>query len=215
MKKKIVVLLIIIAVLFIVAGCGDNAAVLNSVDAEMHHASRVVDNVTVELLYPVVSTSEKDADKLIETLNQNFQDNAAAFVELVAVNYAESEADEYFAYQADVVYNQRGMISVVEEQWFGQSYARLAATYSLSDGEKMTMGELMGMKEDKAEEYIIKMFSGIIQYDPASFHADAETYVIEHIKEVQYYYCNEGVAVFFPIGSIAPAEMGIQEMVVQ
>ncbi len=62
----------------------------------------------------------------------------------------------------------------------------------------MTMGEIMDMKETEAQETVAKMFCGVAQSDPDTFHADAEEYINANIDQVQYYRCNEGLGVFFP-----------------
>ena len=95
------------------------------------------------------------------------------------------------------------------------SICNIAATYNLGDGEKMTMGEIMDMKETEAQETVAKMFCGVAQSDPDTFHADAEAYINANIDQVQYYRCNEGLGVFFQAGAIAPESAGILEMVMQ
>ena len=215
MKNKFTAVMLILLVMLFAAGCGGNETALESVDVQMMQESYMVGAVTVEVTYPVVS-SQEEADKLIDTLNQTFAGNAEQFINLVAERYAETAAaDEVFSYQADVLFNEKGMISIVEGQRCGQDYFQYAATYSLADGKKMTLGELMDMNEEKAEETVSKQFGGIIQSYPDAFHADAAEYVTEHIDEVQYYRYSEGLGVFFPVGSIAPAEQGVQEMVMQ
>ena len=215
MKNKFAAVMLILLVMLFVAGCGGNETALESVDVQMMQESYMVGNAAVEVTYPVVS-SQEEAGKLIDTLNQTFAGNAEQFINLVAERYAETAAaDEVFSYQADVLFNEKGMISIVEGQRCGQDYFQYAATYSLADGKKMTLGELMDMNEEKAEETLSKQFGGIIQSYPDAFHADAAEYVTEHIDEVQYYRYSEGLGVFFPVGSIAPAEQGVQEMVMQ
>lgn len=215
MKNKFAAVMLILLVMLFAAGCGGNETALESVDVQMMQESYMVGNAAVEVTYPVVS-SQEEAGKLIDTLNQTFAGNAEQFINLVAERYAETAAaDEVFSYQADVLFNEKGMISIVEGQRCGQDYFQYAATYSLADGKKMTLGELMDMNEEKAEETVSKQFGGIIQSYPDAFHADAAEYVAEHIDEVQYYRYSEGLGVFFPVGSIAPSEMGVQEMVMQ
>ncbi len=215
MNKKLVILLLVAALMLFTAGCGSDAPALESVDVQMIQEQYTVGTLLVDVTYPVVS-AEEEADKLIETLNQQFASGAEAYVNMVAENYAETvSADEIFSYQADVLFNENGMISVVEGQRCGQDYFQYAATYSLADGKKMTLGELMDMDEAKAEEMVIKQFGGIIQSYPDAFHADAADYAAKHIDEVQYYRYSEGLGVFFPVGSIAPEEQGVQEMVMQ
>ena len=215
MKNKFTAVMLILLVMLFAAGCGGNKAALESVEVQMMQESYMVGNAAVEVTYPVVS-SQEEAGKLIDTLNQTFAGNAEQFINLVAERYAETAAaDEVFSYQADVLFNEKGMISIVEGQRCGQDYFQYAATYSLADGKKMTLGELMDMNEKKAEETVSKQFGGIIQSYPDAFHADAAEYVTEHIDEVQYYRYSEGLGVFFPVGSIAPAEQGVQEMVMQ
>ena len=215
MKNKFAAVMLILLVMLFAAGCGGNETALESVDVQMMQESYMVGDVAVEVTYPVVS-SQEEAGKLIDTLNQTFAGNAEQFINLVAERYAETAAaDEVFSYQADVLFNEKGMISIVEGQRCGQDYFQYAATYSLADGKKMTLGELMDMNEEKAEETVSKQFGGIIQSYPDAFHADAAEYVTEHIDEVQYYRYSEGLGVFFPVGSIAPEEMGVQEMVMQ
>ncbi|MBQ5858884.1 MAG: hypothetical protein IIW51_07720 [Peptococcaceae bacterium] len=215
MKNKFAAVMLILLVMLFAAGCGGNETALESVDVQMMQESYMVGDVAVEVTYPVVS-SQEEAGKLIDTLNQTFAGNAEQFINLVAERYAETAAaDEVFSYQADVLFNEKGMISIVEGQRCGQDYFQYAATYSLADGKKMTLGELMDMNEEKAEETVSKQFGGIIQSYPDAFHADAAEYVTEHIDEVQYYRYSEGLDVFFPVGSIAPAEQGVQEMVMQ
>ena len=207
--------MLILLVMLFAAGCGGNETALESVDVQMMQERYMLWNAAVEVTYPVVS-SQEEAGKLIDTLNQTFAGNAEQFINLVAERYAETAAaDEVFSYQADVLFNEKGMISIVEGQRCGQDYFQYAATYSLADGKKMTLGELMDMNEEKAEETVSKQFGGIIQSYPDAFHADAAEYVTEHIDEVQYYRYSEGLGVFFPVGSIAPAEQGVQEMVMQ
>lgn len=215
MKKNVAIVVLTVAVMLFAAGCGGDNAALDSVQVDMYQETHTVGDVTVEVTYPVVS-AEEEADKLIETLNRQFQSDAEAFVDMVAADYAETaQLDDMFAYQADVLFNENGMLSIVEGQCCGQDYFQYAATYSLTDGEKMTLGELMDMKEDKAEEAIIKQFGGVIQSYPDAFNDDAADYVASHIDEVQYYRYSEGLGVFFPVGTIAPEEMGVQEMVMQ
>ena len=215
MKNKFTAVMLILLVMLFAAGCGGNKAALESVEVQMMQESYMVGNAAVEVTYPVLS-SQEEAGKLIDTLNQTFAGNAEQFINLVAERYAETAAaDEVFSYQADVLFNEKGMISIVEGQRCGQDYFQYAATYSLADGKKMTLGELMDMNEEKAEETVSKQFGGIIQSYPDAFHADAAEYVTEHIDEVQYYRYSEGLGVFFPVGSIAPAEQGVQEMVMQ
>ena len=215
MKNKFTAVMLILLVMLFAAGCGGNKAALESGEVHMMQGSYMVGDVAVEVTYPVVS-SQEEAGKLIDTLNQTFAGNAEQFINLVAERYAETAAaDEVFSYQADVLFNEKGMISIVEGQRCGQDYFQYAATYSLADGKKMTLGELMDMNEEKAEETVSKQFGGIIQSYPDAFHADAAEYVTEHIDEVQYYRYSEGLGVFFPVGSIAPAEQGVQEMVMQ
>ncbi len=215
MKKNVAIAVLTVAVMLFAAGCGGDNAALDSVQVDMYQETHTVGDVTVEVTYPVVS-AEEEADKLIETLNRQFQSDAEAFVDMVAADYAETaQPDDMFAYQADVLFNENGMLSIVEGQCCGQDYFQYAATYSLTDGEKMTLGELMDMKEDKAEETIIKQFGGVIQSYPDAFNGDAADYVASHIDEVQYYRYSEGLGVFFPVGTIAPEEMGVQEMVMQ
>ena len=215
MKKNVAIAVLTVAVMLFAAGCGGDNAALDSVQVDMYQETHTVGDVTVEVTYPVVS-AEEEADKLIETLNRQFQSDAEAFVDMVAADYAETaQPDDMFAYQADVLFNENGMLSIVEGQCCGQDYFQYAATYSLTDGEKMTLGELMDMKEDKAEEAIIKQFGGVIQSYPDAFNDDAADYVASHIDEVQYYRYSEGLGVFFPVGTIAPEEMGVQEMVMQ
>ena len=215
MKKNVAIAVLTVAVMLFAAGCGGDNAALDSVQVDMYQETHTVGDVTVEVTYPVVS-AEEEADKLIETLNRQFQSDAEAFVDMVAADYAETaQPDDMFAYQADVLFNENGMLSIVEGQCCGQDYFQYAATYSLTDGEKMTLGELMDMKEDKAEEAIIKQFGGVIQSYPDAFNGDAADYVASHIDEVQYYRYSEGLGVFFPVGTIAPEEMGVQEMVMQ
>ena len=215
MKNKFTAVMLILLVMLFAAGCGGNETALESVDVQMMQESYMVGNAAVEVTYPVVS-SQEEAGKLIDTLNQTFAGNAEQFINLVAERYAETAAaDEVFSYQADVLFNEKGMISIVEGQRCGQDYFQYAATYSLADGKKMTLGELMDMNEEKAEETVSKQFGGIIQSYPDAFHADAAEYVTENIDEVQYYRYSEGLGVFFPVGSIAPAEQGVQEMVMQ
>lgn len=215
MKKNVAIAVLTVAVMLFAAGCGGDNAALDSVQVDMYQETHTVGDVTVEMTYPVVS-AEEEADKLIETLNRQFQSDAEAFVDMVAADYAETaQPDDMFAYQADVLFNENGMLSIVEGQCCGQDYFQYAATYSLTDGEKMTLGELMDMKEDKAEETIIKQFGGVIQSYPDAFNGDAADYVASHIDEVQYYRYSEGLGVFFPVGTIAPEEMGVQEMVMQ
>lgn len=215
MKKNVAIAVLTVAVMLFAAGCGGDNAALDSVQVDMYQETHTVGDVTVEVTYPVVS-AEEEADKLIETLNRQFQRDAEAFVDMVAADYAETaQPDDMFAYQADVLFNENGMLSIVEGQCCGQDYFQYAATYSLTDGEKMTLGELMDMKEDKAEETIIKQFGGVIQSYPDAFNDDAADYVASHIDEVQYYRYSEGLGVFFPVGTIAPEEMGVQEMVMQ
>ena len=215
MKKNVAIAVLTVAVMLFAAGCGGDNAALDSVQVDMYQETNTVGDVPVEMTYPVVS-AEEEADKLIETLNRQFQSDAEAFVDMVAADYAETaQPDDMFAYQADVLFNENGMLSIVEGQCCGQDYFQYAATYSLTDGEKMTLGELMDMKEDKAEETIIKQFGGVIQSYPDAFNGDAADYVASHIDEVQYYRYSEGLGVFFPVGTIAPEEMGVQEMVMQ
>ena len=212
-KKLAGVLLTVLTVLFL-AGCGAAATELENVNVEMYQADYMVGDIRVEVIYPIVSAEENG--EVADVLNQLFQEDVEAFIELVAASYAANAGvDEIFSYQADVLYNQDGMLSIVKKQHCGDDYFQYAATYSLADGEKMSLGELMDMNEAKAQETIIKQFGGIIQSYPDAFNADAADYVSQHIDEVQYYRYSEGLGVFFPVGTIADAEQGVQEMVMQ
>lgn len=214
-RKKVWIVGFVVLMLFGLAGCGGTQVALDSVEVEMQQESCLTDGVDVELVYPVVSSTE-DADALMQTLNAQFRENAETFQQLVKEQYAQhAKPEDLFEYQADVLFNQDGMLSIVEGLRCGEDYQQYAATYSLTDGHKMTLGELMGMSEQEAEATVIQQFDGVIQSYPDSFHADAVDYVSAHIDEVQYYRYNEGMGIFFPVGVIAPDDMGVQEMVMQ
>ena len=79
----------------------------------------------------------------------------------------------------------------------------------------MTLGDLLDMKQSKAEETVVQQFGGVIQSDPTTFHADAADYVKEHLDLLQYYRTSEGLTIFFQAGEIAPASVGVIEIVIQ
>ena len=213
-NKKFVGFLLIILVLLL-SGCGENSSKLESVNIELYQADYMVGDINVSVIYPVVS-AEEETNVVVEKLNQQFQTDVERFIEFVADKYVGHEhINESFSYKADVLYNQDGMISIVQEQQCGDDYYQYAATYSLADGKKMSMGELLDMNENEAQETVIKQFGGIIQSYPDAFNTDAGDYISQHIDEVQYYRYSEGLGVFFPVGTIADAEQGVQEMVMQ
>jgi hypothetical protein len=108
------------------------------------------------------------------------------------------------------------MVSVVQtEQFAGQAYLQYGATYSLGNGEKMTLGELLDMEQTEAETLVAQQFGGVVQTDPDTFYENAQAYVQNHVDEMEYYRCDEGLDVFFQAGIIAPESAGILEMVMQ
>lgn len=220
-KQSVMLVLLLISVVLLAAGCGETQATLEQVDVEQYQATYQLgesETVTVVLSYPVVSavTNDSKLDAMLENLNQQFQNDAEAFLEKVSTEYAEVlKRDDVISYQADVVYNEKGMLSVVQGQRYGQDYVQYAATYSLANGEKMTLGELMNMKEAEAEKTVEKQLCGVVQAYPDTFYADAQEYIQQHFSEVQYYRCAEGMGVFFQAGEIAPEELGVQEIVMQ
>lgn len=220
-KQKVLIVLLMLSVALLTASCGATQATLDHVDVEQCQATYTLgetDSVTVVLSYPVVSavTNDSKLDAMLESLNQQFQSDAEAFMEKVVTEYEEVlQKDDVISYQADVVYNEKGMLSVVQGQRCGQDYVQYAATYSLADGKKMTLGELMNMKEAEAEKTVEKQLCGVVQAYPDTFHADAQEYIQQHFSEVQYYRCAEGMGVFFQAGDIAPEELGVQEIVMQ
>ena len=217
MTKKLAIVLMIAVLTVLATGCGQaGGSHLSSVDVQLQEESRELDGGrTVELSYPVVSSSEADEAAVIERLNQQFQQSAEAFVQQAAA-ITDAEAGTVFTYATDVRYNENGKLSVVEIENLGnQQYYQYAATYSLADGEKMTLGDLLDMKQSKAEETVVQQFGGVIQSDPATFHADAADYVKEHLDLLQYYRTSEGLTIFFQAGEIAPASVGVIEIVIQ
>lgn len=223
-KKQGLAALVLMALFVMLAGCGkEELADLDSVDVEITQETVILDEtaqITAELSYPVVSAAAKDTtvDKVLEKLNTQFQQDAEAFVQQAEEYYLSGgvQAGVQFVYSAEVRYNTKGMLSVVQcESFVGEQYLQYAATYNLGNGEKMTMGEIMDMKEAEAQETVAKMFCGVAQSDPDTFHDDAEDYINANIDQVQYYRCNEGLGVFFQAGAIAPESAGILEMVMQ
>ena len=219
MKKKLAIVLMIAVLTVLAAGCGQaGGSHLSSVDVQLQEETRALDGGRmVELSYPVVSGSEADeaATAVIEQLNEHFRQSAEAFVQQAAA-ITDAEAGTVFTYATDVRYNENGKLSVVEIENLGnQQYYQYAATYSLADGEKMTLGDLLDMKQSKAEETVVQQFGGVIQSDPATFHADAADYVKEHLDLLQYYRTSEGLTIFFQAGEIAPASVGVIEIVIQ
>lgn len=220
-KQKVLIVLLMLSVALLTASCGATQAPLDHVDVEQCQATYTLgenDSVTVVVSYPVVSavTNDSKLDAMLESLNQQFQSDAEAFMEKVVTEYEEVlQKDDVISYQADVVYNEKGMLSVVQGQRYGQDYVQYAATYSLANGKKMTLGELMNMKEAEAEKTVEKQLCGVVQAYPDTFHADAQEYIQQHFSEVQYYRCAEGMGVFFQAGDIAPEELGVQEIVMQ
>ena len=222
-KKQGMAVLALMALLVLMTGCGkEELAALDSVDVETVQETVVLNEaaqITAELSYPVVSAATNDtkADQVVEKLNAQFQQDAEAFVQQAKeCDLSGLQAGEQFVYSAEVRYNTKGMLSVVQcENFAGVQYLQYAATYNLGNGEKMTMGEIMDMKETEAQETVAKMFCGVAQSDPDTFHADAEEYINANIDQVQYYRCNEGLGVFFQAGAIAPESAGILEMVMQ
>lgn len=219
-SKKFLVILLALSMLFLAAGCGDkDVQTLASVDVAQQESTLTTEaGQTVSLSYPVVSatTNSADVDKMLEKLNAQFQQDAEAFVQQVADEFGSVAGDAVFAYHAEVRYNAKGMLSVVQmEDFAGEKYLQYAATYSLGSGDKMTLGELLDMKESKAEATVIQQFGGVVQSDPATFHADAAEYIKKHLDEVQYYRYDEGLGVFCQPGTIAPESTGVLEMVIQ
>lgn len=219
MKKSLVVLLAL-SMLLLAAGCGGkDVEVLASVDVAQQEATLALESgQTVSLSYPVVSavTNNADKDKMLEKMNAQFQQDAEAFVQQVAGEYGSYAGDAVFNYCAEVRYNKNGMLSVVQmEDFAGDKYLQYAATYELGNGDKMTLGELLDMKEAKAEATVVQQFGGVVQSDPDTFNADAADYINEHLDEVQYYRYDEGLGVFCQPGTIAPESAGILEMVIR
>lgn len=211
--------LLVLAVLFLAVGCGNRAEeTLDHVDlAQQKDTITTQTGQVVALSYPVVSatTNNKNMDRMLEQLNQQFEQDAEAFLQQVEQEYS-AAGDAVFTYHAEVRYNNRGMLSVVQmEDFAGEQYLQYAATYSLHDGNKMTLGALMDMKESQAKQVVLQQFGGVVQSDSTTFHADAADYIKEHFDEVQYYRYNEGLGVFCQPGTVAPESAGILEIVIQ
>lgn len=219
-KRRLLVILLALSLLLLAAGCGNkDVQTLDSVDVTQQESTLTTETgQTVSLSYPVVSavTNSADVDKMLEKLNAQFKQDAETFVQQVTQEYASVAGDAVFTYRADVRYNTKGMLSVVQmEDFAGEKYLQYAATYSLGDGNKMTLGELMNMKEREAEATVVKQFGGVVQSDPSTFHADAADYIKNHLDEVQYYRYSEGLGVFCQPGTIAAESAGVLEMVIQ
>lgn len=222
-NRQGVALLLLAALLLLLSGCGTaEVTALDTVEVETHQETVVLDEaaqLTAEVRYPVVSAGSDDAKaaKVVETLNAQFQQDAEQFVaQAKTVDLSAAQPGQVFDYVAEVRYNAQGMLSVVQCETYGEiQYLQYAATYDLGSGKKMSMGEIMDMKEAKAEETVAKMFCGVVQSDPNTFNADAEDYIQANLDRVQFYRCDEGLGVFFQAGAIAPASAGILEMVMQ
>ena len=172
-EKQGLAVLVLLVLLTALTGCGkEELAALDSVDVEIRQETVILDEatqITAELSYPVVSAAADDtkAAQVVEKLNAQFQQDAEAFVQQ-AKEYDLSglQAGEQFVYSAEVRYNTKGMLSVVQcENFASVQYLQYAATYNLGNGEKMTMGEIMDMKETEAQETVAKMFCGVAQSD--------------------------------------------------
>lgn len=203
-------------------GAGDGqaetlSADLESVDVVMYEETQTLDGGAVaDVSYPLLSAeteeSDDDARQVVEKLNGQFAERADAFVEQAREQGSDGGSCSYIA---SVEYNQDGLLSVVELESFGGSYQKYAATYSLSSGEKMTLGQVLGMDEEEAAQTVAKQFDGVIQTDPDTFNADAREYVSSHIDQIQFYRCSEGLDVFFQAGEVVPKELGVLEIVIQ
>lgn len=219
MKKKWWISIAAAAMLLLIAGCGNNQVqALDHVDVQMHEETRTLgeqDQIAVSLSYPVLS-SETD-NKIVTTLNEQFQQDAESFVQQIETEYVPNVQNNIeFEYRAEKQYNQQGMLSILQTENFADgSNRQYAATYRLSDGEKMTLGEVLNMDQKEAEALIIQQFGGVIQTDPNTFHADAADYVKDHLDQMQYYRNAGGLSIFFQAGEIAPESAGILEIIVQ
>lgn len=216
MKKKRWALLLLCALMISLFGCGGNATALTDVIVEMHTETRILDEanqVTAELTYPVFSADEnnKNADKILAELNKQIQNSIDAFLQQTA----NAQPGDVFAYQNDVEYKNNGLVSIVERQNLAGEYRQYAATYSLKDGKKATLGELLDKKESQAEELVLQQLGGVVQSDPNTFHSDAADYVQNNLDKLQYYRSSEGLTVFFQAGEIAPESVGVIEIVIQ
>lgn len=213
MKKQFILLIAIF--LIFVAGCGTSIteANLDSVKVEQYTESRrnVDQDIIVTLSYPVLSAEGNDAaaQKVINQLNDQFAQDASHFAEQVTGTGASK-------YEALVQYNQEGMLSVVTSETFNEgTYRQCAATYNLHTGDKMTLGEVLQMKEDEAEALVVQQFGGVVQTDPATFNSDAAEYIASNLDRLQFYREDMGLAVFFQPGEIAPESSGVLEIVIQ
>lgn len=221
--KKWITFLMICSVLLLTAGCGSGSSaepVLDSVEVSWQHDSRVVgDNITIDLTWPEVSadSDDKKVVALLDKLNTQFMNDAEAFAQLVQDEYLDdAHPGDVFVYAAEERYNRSGMLSIVQcENFANRAFLQYAATYSLGNGEKLSLGDVTGMKQEEAEKIIIQQFGGVVQSDPDTFHADAAEYIAQNIDKLQYYRANEGLGAFFQPGEIAPEEAGILEMVMQ
>lgn len=216
MKKKIWAMLLLCVFMLSMVGCGSNTTALNDVQVEMQNENRTLDEanqITAELSYPIFSDHSSDgkADNMLAELNAQIQNNIDAFLQQTA----DAQPGDIFACQNEVVYNNNGLVSIVEHQNLAGEYRQYAATYSLQNGKKATLGELLDKKESQAEELVFQHLGGVIQSDPNTFHSDAADYVQNNLDKLQYYRSSEGLAVFFQAGEIAPESVGVIEIVIQ
>lgn len=219
MKKKFFVVFLVTTMLLFMAGCGSNQIqALDRVNVEKHEEVRTLgeqDQITVTLSYPVLSAESKN--KIVTKLNEQFQQDADAFVQQIETDYLSNiKGTAEFQYLAEEKYNQQGMLSILLNENFADgSNRQYAATYSLANGEKMTLDEVLNMGEKEAENLIIQQFGGVIQTDPNTFHTDALEYVEQNLSQMQYYRNAGGLSVFFQAGEIAPESNGILEIIIQ
>lgn len=221
MKKLGLAMGVVLITAGLLFGCGSSTkgelqAKLDYVDVMEVEGIVQIDGMDITVQYPEISTDNtgKAEQAVVEKLNGLIQRDLEAYCELLEKQGTDANGSGRYYYVSEVAFNQKGQLSIVRYIGLGAETRQYADTYRLDDGERATLGDVMGMSEKEAVNTVQKMLAGVYQSDPETFYPDSADIMKKQFGELQYYRSGEGMGAFFQAGVVAPVEKGVLEIVI-
>lgn len=180
--------------------------------------------------YPVLENPE--GEPALDVVTQRYQSAAEAYLAALRGAAADDAAAFYqedkenfqpdtYECGCDITYNQRGLLSIRQQQYTysgGAAYPLIlmtSATFDLTDGHELSLGELTGLSEEEAYRQAADLLYQRVSENPDGYYEtdwDQLAYALATGGEYYLYQKETGeemVAVYLQESSIAPHAAGL------
>lgn len=237
MKKKLILTLFLVFIIFTISGCNEKntkSSLDFSVDVEYNTLEKVVKNdinkdiINISITYPVIKNeSNIEALDKINNYYIEFAQNYISDIESEEKEFAQEDFEaanddnrefmpHEYASTVEIKYQGR-LLSFLNIQYMNTWGAhpnsiQKSDTFDLTTGNKLTLEDVMGKSEDEVKKEILeKVISEIKKVEGTDEFYYYETYkddIESTFNPEDYFLTNDGLCVFYQQYSIAPYVVG-------